>query len=119
MASELFYDVFDSGVGCRSKVCNCGITYFDTDNCWDWAPLEEEELIKASQENSEKYVACDAAIGYITIDDRDFVYECPCGEADKYEKFIVKHASRIAEYLNKRRQLKIKEAQDMLKVEGG
>lgn len=100
--SELFSDVFNSKCGGCLRTCECGITYFDTYNVWDWEDGELEDLQQKAKEDPEHYTGIDCAVGTMSIGGIEIVYGCSCDLAQKYEDFILNHAEQIAEYLNKR-----------------
>ncbi len=100
-ASGLFNNIFDSGTGGCLRTCHCGITWFDTYNIHDWDEGELEKYITLEKANPEKYKEKDCAIGTISINDVEIVYECTCDLAFNYELFIKVHARQLAEYLNK------------------
>jgi hypothetical protein len=100
--SEIFEDAFSShGSGCV-RDCVCGRTHFDTYNTYDWEDGELEDLEKKAKENPDKYIEHDHSIGMLIVDGQEFVFECPCNGAAKYERFILRHERQIADYLNKR-----------------
>jgi hypothetical protein len=103
--SKLFSDIFDSNCGGYLRICECGITYFDTHNIWDWEDGELEALEQKASDDPEHYVGMDCAIGTMSIDGREIVYGCTCKLAQRYEEFILDHAEQIAQYLNKRMML--------------
>lgn len=114
--SKLFDEVFDSSCGGCLRTCECGITYFDTYNIWDWEEGELEELKQKAEDDPEHYVGIDCSVGTLSIDGREIVYGCTCKLAQRYEEFILDHAEQIAEYLNKRAIL-LKEKAAAIEVE--
>lgn len=103
MPSAIFERAFGSGMGGCLRECACGITHFDgSDNDWDWEEGELERLEKLAEEHPDKYIGHDHSVGHMNIDGRAVVYECECGIAAHYEKFILRHEYALADYLNAR-----------------
>jgi len=103
--SDLFLDVFDSGCGGCIRTCECGIIHFDGFNEWDWKEGELEALQEKAKKHPGRYVEKDCAIGTLSIDGIEIVYDCTCDLARKYEQFIISYGARLADYLNKRAEL--------------
>lgn len=99
--SELFSNVFDSSCGGCIRTCECGITYFDGYNIYDWEEGELEKLQQKAKEDPELYVERGCSIGTLEIGGSQIVYGCSCDLARKYENFILNHAEQLAEYLNR------------------
>jgi len=108
--SQFFEDIFDSRVGSSVRTCCCGRVYFNPDGGWDWEEGLLEELYAEAEKDPDKYRALDYPVGYMMINDQTVVYNCPCGTAERYEGFLVKHARQIATYLNGRAKFLRKEA---------
>lgn len=102
--SDLFEDIFTSGCGHCVIDCACGRTYFDNSQSCDWEDGELESLEAKAETQPDKYVAVDHTIGTFTLFGVEYVYGCPCtaGKPREYEAFILKHARKIAIYLNKK-----------------
>lgn len=102
--SEMFEDTFTSGCSHCVIECACGRTYFDDYNTYDWEEGELEELEAKAKAHPDKYVAVDYSVGTFTLFGVEFVCGCPCtcGKPREYESFILKHARKIAAYLNKK-----------------
>jgi len=115
--SELFWETFDSGCGGCVRVCECGITHFDTFNVYDWEQGELEKYLEKAKEDPEKYREHDCSIGTIEIAGYQIVYGCSCDLAKKFEDFIISHAVQIAKYLNERAKL-LKHKAEMIEVKG-
>lgn len=114
--SKLFEEVFDSSCGGCVRMCECGITYFDTSNLYGWEEGELKELKKKAKEHPDKYIAiADCAVGTMEINGREIVIGCTCDLARRYEKFIISHARQLAEYLNRRADA-LKKAADSMRV---
>ena len=113
--SELFSDSFDSRCAGCIRTCECGITYFDEYNVWDWEEGELEKLQQKAKDDPEHYIGHNYSIGTIEIDGIEIVYGCTCNLARKYEDFILEHAGQIAEYLNKRAVM-LREKADSIEV---
>ncbi len=102
MTSEAFEHIFDSGSGGILRECDCGVVHYNEDDAPYFDDGELEKLRKWTKENHLKYVAHDHTIGTMLIDGREFVYDCGCRTAQKYENFIINHDRQLAEYLNQR-----------------
>lgn len=89
----------------------CDRTYFAT-----WAESdydEEEELVELREQakkEPDKYVEWGdvSSISWGTLDDKQYVLDCPCNGARKWEEWILRHRWTIAEYF-KSRAMKLKE----------
>ena len=99
--SELFNEVFRSGWSGRIRVCDCGITYFDGYNDCDWEDGELEKLRQKARDKPKLYVEVDCSVSTIEIGPSQLVIDCTCGQAKRYEDFILNHAHQLAKYLNK------------------
>lgn len=113
--SELFDKVFDSRYGGCVRTCECGITYFDSYNEWNWEDSELEKLQQKAKDDPKHYVEQNCAIGTMGIGGIEIVYGCTCDLAKRYEDFILVHAEKIAEYLNKRAVM-LREKADSIEV---
>ena len=61
---------------------------------------EIRELIEKSKTDPRHYVLNpDDAIAWGHLDNRQFVYGCPCRAAARYERFILEHKEMIISYL--------------------
>lgn len=82
----------------------CGRTYFCTWGHGDYEKGELEELMKQAEKEPDKYIEIfdDDAASWGHIDDKQFVINCPCNGARKYEDWILKHRWIIAEYFKNR-----------------
>ncbi len=113
---RIFLDVL---MGHHSSVATCefcGITYFeDNEREWDWEKGQLEELRERSKTNPSTCVSVDY-VGWGYIDDKQFVADCPCNAASKYENFIWNHRDLIRDYLTARAQKQLIEAQDDSKL---
>lgn len=111
--SEIFEDAFSSRMSGCIRDCQCGRVHFDTYNTYDWEKGELEDFEKRSAEKPDKYISHDHSIGTMIIDGQEFVMDCPCGGAERYERFILRHEKQIAEYLNKRADEMTRNATDI------
>lgn len=121
--SEEFQLAFTGG-GTIAATCGfCGTTYFATyanEGCFENGELEELRM-KAEKE-PKRYVECDyssVSIGW--IDGKQYVADCCCNHARKYEDWIWGLRYQLTSYINNRierekrdailqaEQLKIKE----------
>ena len=115
--SELFEEIFDSGIsGCR-RDCACGRTYFDGNpqSGWGWEDGELERLRRQMAEHPDLYVETDCSVGTMIVNGYEVVYGCECNVAKKYETFLVNQAERIAKYLNQRAKL-LRQKADAIEV---
>ena len=99
--SDLFEDVFDTCTGGCLRYCACGRTHFDPVNNYDWESGELERLEERSQKDPDQCVAHEGSIGTMSIAGLEIVHGCSCDIAARHEKFILGHASKIAEFLNR------------------
>lgn len=109
--SKLFIDVFNDRSGGVLRTCACGITWFDeaSPECFESGELER--LQELAKEKPDKYKTTDYSIGLLEIGGQQIVIDCVCDKAEKYEKFIVLNAEKIAEYLRGRSKLLIQKAE--------
>jgi hypothetical protein len=98
--SDEFKNAFDDHVSGSVRTCECGITYFDGFNRWDWEEGELEDYRKKAKKEPEKYVEIDCAAGCYQIDGREYVWDCPCNGGFKYQSFLLRHATRILAFLD-------------------
>lgn len=111
--SKEFKDAFDDHVSGSVRTCECGITYFDGFNHWDWNEGELEDLRKKAKADPEKYVEIDCAAGCYQIDGREYVWDCPCNGGYKYQHFLLRHATRILAFLEAHAKRLEEEAEEL------
>ena len=111
--SEMFIAAFHSRSGGIVRTCTCGITYFDysSPNYYDEGELEE--LKKNQAANPEKYIAEYGSISTMTTNNLEYVIDCKCGMARKYEDFIIRDSRKIVDYLNARSKMLMEEAKSL------
>jgi len=97
--SELLVASFNSGCSGLRRTCTCGKTYYNFMDQQDFDEGEFEELEKLSKQEPEKYVAVDYSIGTMYINGIEIVIGCTCNNAERFEAFILRHASQLATYL--------------------
>lgn len=116
--SEEFEKVFDShSSGCIHE-CQCGRVFFDVYNDdWDWEEGELEKLEDLAKKEPDKYISVAHSVGYMRIDGKNFVYDCPCNQIVKYEQFLLNHEEDIAQFLNLR-AAKLRELANKIEVKG-
>ena len=114
--SELFSEIFSSGCGGCLRTCDCGITYFDGYNNWDWEVNELENLRQKAKDDPRQYIEQDHSVSTMEIGGAQIVHGCSCGQAQRYETFILNHAVQLADYLNKRASM-LKEKAKLIKVD--
>jgi hypothetical protein len=113
--SSIFEEVFDSHTGGCVRTCNCGKIHFDgSNNGWTWEDGEFETLQKRAKEYPNKYVERDGTISCMEIGGKEIVYGCDCETAEQFEKFLISHASKLADYLNKRSEMLKKMSEHMV-----
>jgi hypothetical protein len=101
--SRDFQQAFSSHIsGCLMSCDNCGHTYFDVANAWDWDAGELEALNELAGKKPDEYTACDGSISSYIVNGKEIPEDCQCGFGADQEQFIQKHAAQIADYLNKR-----------------
>ena len=89
----------------------CDRTYFATWCENDYDDEEElEELREQAKKEPDKYIEWGdvSSISWGTVDGKQYVLDCPCNGARKYEDWILRHRWIIAEYF-KSRATKLKE----------
>lgn len=116
--SDRMLKAFDSGCGGCRRTCECGITYFDEVNIWDWDEGELERLQQKAKDHPDKYIGCNCSLGTLRIGGVDIVYGCSCKLARQYEDFILGHTRQLAQYLNEY-AVELKEKAEEIKVAPG
>jgi hypothetical protein len=110
-ASMEFERAFSSGTVGPVRDCDCGRTCWDGENDdYDWDAGEREHLEAETLAHPEKFVRLPYGVGTTDVDGRSFVAGCPCNGAGPYERWIIRHAVAIADFLNARARLLAKEA---------
>lgn len=109
-----FVDAFDDHVSGCIRDCECGCTYFDDYNSYDWAEGELESLQKRARNEKEKVYALGHSVSTLTFQGREYVSDCDCWHerANKIIGFLEGHAGRIVEYftLEKKRRQEVADA---------
>ena len=97
----------DSTASCR-WTCECGVTFFDGCQSYDW---EDGELDKLRADPKAKQV--DYAPGSISFEGRQYVDACDCWHKRALQiiRFIDGHAERIANYLRLEKERKQRDAE--------
>ena len=111
-ASELFWDVFtNSGHICID--CGCGRVHFSRQpSAGSWEEGELEDLLKKEEENPDRYIGTnDDSVSVAPIQGVPLCYGCPCGQAARYEKFILQHEDEIIDYYKRKSTMASEEAQ--------
>lgn len=103
----------NSSAGCV-RTCECGITYFDGVQSYDWEPGELERLEAQAEAPNAKAVRLEYAPGDMGFEGGQYVDACTCWHkrAGLIMGFIDAHAHKIAAYLKleKARQQRIADA---------
>lgn len=108
-----FERAFSGGTaGCR-RTCDCGREFYDAENSYSWEDGEIEAL-----EKDPNATALDHSCGDIALEGREYVNACECWHkrAEHIMAFIDSHAHQIADYLNREKDRKTKEAEAMPSV---
>lgn len=101
--SEEFSEAFSAHSGSCRHACRCGIVWFDNYNEGiSWNEGELERLLKLAEDEPDKYRAADGAVSWMEIDGKTIVWGCSCTIAQNYERFLILHGPRIADYLRRR-----------------
>jgi len=82
--------------------CACGKVHFTSaPGHGDYDAGELERLQALAVNEPDKYLECSDfdSIDAIYIDGQQLVVDCPCGRAEKYAKWIERHARGLASYL--------------------
>lgn len=113
MKSENFKNAFFGNVSCCVATCDCGKTFYDTYNHYDWEEGDFEAL-----EKNKKAIGIDHAVGYVKFEGVEYVMHCDCWhkKAEVIIEFIDTHFYQIASYMNSEKQRKIDEANNMPRV---
>lgn len=98
---EIFLRAFSAHTAGRVRTCDCGITYFDGFNSYDWEDGELEKL--QAYPNAEEL---GYAPGDIRFEGHEYVDACTCWHerAFKIMRWMDGHAQSIAEYLTLRKE---------------
>lgn len=90
----------------------CGRTHFcNREDAGDFEPGELERLREAQRESPGKVMGWDCtSIGAVEIDGKRAAQCCPCRKIRRYEDWIWRHRTQIAEYLQARVQAELAEA---------
>lgn len=107
--SEIFEDCFTQagtpGVDCE----HCGRTHFTHEDA------DCESLRAKAEKQPDKYIEQDCdSLAFGILDGRQYVFGCPCKKAERYEQFVWDHREQIADYLKRRAQAEVEEAQRTL-----
>jgi len=90
--------------------CNCGRTYYNPESCWDY---DDNEIAHYKEDSNCTELL--HSVQYVEFDRREYVIDCDCWH-DKVNRFmsvIDEHDRQIAIYLNKERERKIFEAEQV------
>jgi hypothetical protein len=102
MASNDFLDAFVIGGGPVEECEFCGNTFYSSSS-WDMSEEDSVYFEELRAKHPDKYFPepYDSFEFYI-IDNRRYVYGCPCNALDKYEQFVWEHRPRILRYIQAR-----------------
>ena len=109
-----FEVAFHSGGSHNRHYCNCGKTYYDIENDYDWEKGELEKL-----EKDDSAISVNYSIGVIGFEGRFFADACDCWHerAMQIMNFIDGHIFNIAEYINNEKAYNIFQANSMPEVD--
>jgi hypothetical protein len=108
---DLFEKTFRLPVsGCR-RTCECGRTFYNGSGHWDWDDGEIEALEKSGA------TAVDYAIGIVCFEG-EYADACNCWHprAKQIIAFVVRHDVQLATFLNRRRELTIERANEVVRA---
>ncbi|MEK6883128.1 MAG: hypothetical protein AABY22_26115 [Nanoarchaeota archaeon] len=110
---ENFISAFSSASGGCVRDCQCGKTYFDGDQSYDWADGELEELKK-----NKNAIELGHTVSTIIFDGIEYVIDCKCWlkRAEQIMGFIDSQNHQIAFYLNLEKKRKLKKANNLPEV---
>jgi len=112
--SEEFEDAFTSSAGTIHATCElCGRNFIASEDAGDYDEGEYEEFLEKAKKEPDRYLVWSAysAISLGWIDGKQFVFGCPCNALARYEQFIWTHRAQIVEYLRKKTERRLMEAQ--------
>jgi hypothetical protein len=103
---EIFEEAFSSLCSGARRTCACGKTFYNGSGHWDWDDGEIEELEKNGA------TPVDYSIGGVIFQGVEYANACTCWHpmATKAIGFIIQHDRQIADFLNKRRERTIAQA---------
>lgn len=111
LCSDEFLEAFYLGPGFICTTCACGRVHFSEDDCWT-NEAELLEYVAKAEADPDNYVMYGEGTTFSLIDlGAEYVYECPCGTAKSYEKWIWDHRDQIAKYLKARTATELREMQ--------
>ncbi len=102
VTSDTFFDAFVHKASVCLK-CSCGRTFFQgyDEDCYEKGELED--LREKRRQDPAQYVEVDASmITAVVIDNKVFVYHCPCNGLALYEAFTWRYRRSILIYIQKR-----------------
>lgn len=112
MNLETFEDAFKTSRGSCQGVCECGKQFYNSSGGWSWEEGEIETLEKENATN------LDWSVGFLRFMNKEYCRDCECWheKAKEVMGFIDSHIQQIAEYINREKNRKIKEAESMPNV---
>lgn len=111
---ENFENAFDARHAGCVRECQCGVTFFDGVNSYDWEPGELERL-----EADLKAIRLSYSVGMVAFEGKQFCSDCECWHkrAAMIIGFIDGHAHEIADYLTLEKKRKQADADNSPEVE--
>jgi len=100
--SDEFLSALLSGSGILVDCEFCKRTHFFNDSVQDFEEGELEDLLEKTQKNPDKYIPHSDFIEYGRLDGKDYVLDCPCNSAAKYEDLFWNSRSIISAYFKAR-----------------
>lgn len=111
-----FDEAFSTRISSCTEICDCGVTYYDSYNDYDWEDGELERLIE-----DETSVPVDHSVGSLYFFGKTYVSVCECWkeESKKIIRFIENYSQEIADFLHLEKQRANEEAAAMPTVSEG
>jgi hypothetical protein len=111
VSDEFFNALHHDGSICRD--CSCGRTHFASySNEGAFEPGELEGLRRKAEADPTHYIEHDCSTVTVAhLNNKEFVYECPCDGLLPYEQFIWIHRDEILEFLTARHKIQLRTLQ--------
>jgi len=97
----------------------CGRTHFGNEEPgMDWEEGEFERLFKPSKDNPDRYIyhSDRDTVHWGTLDGKQYVLDCPCNSASKYEDLFWRHRRTIADYFQARAKRELHDSKSNLEL---
>ena len=116
VVSEFFNDAIANGSSLVIDCEFCGRTYFGDGG--DYEEGERERLQALAKEHPDKYIECDDFTRWGYLAGKQYVIDCECNTAAKYEAFVWNNRHLIATYLKTRSRDEYEDAKREAKLLG-